>query len=906
MNSKNKPLITKRRLVGLLFAIVLITVLVTSGVSYVVLSNHSSTNLTLDVKIQPRDIKLYVGQTRLFSVVIYNGTSPYEAKWYSNGTFIGSGLSVEFGFEEPTDHTILSVTVMDSRGNIGFDSTYVYDPTATYITSGSFSDDYHYELTFVNSTHIQAKNGTTGTIDLESSNHSQVLQYAFDNSPQRYKNIFLGGGLFDLQYDVTYPDTCTIILQGEGSRYSRYGSLTTLIMGTVLYFNQSDFNDSGNTNWADGWTELYARDISFVFVGDGSSKGFWNAKTTLPQFDHVSLVLRGTYSGSNDILFGRGTGAVGRTVIWNDVIIDDGISGDNQRMVRLNFDSFIWEGGTLEAIATTGNTGHILVRLEATESARISTVSTYRDSGTREPIIWFLLTPIDGGEVPYVFEAFTFYEWSNGSDTTYHFDAESGTTVKVKLIGVVTESGSFKTDGNIVFVSGTTYSYLISTDGTTYYATNGTTDQIDIESTNHSFVFQSAIDGTPNGGIIQYKEGDFPIDYRVYVNQHTIKIRGAGLAFRGYTGGTEFDMGANGEIYVNSTDAQTWHEGFSISDIYFEGADSTKSAITFRSGISFNKFSSIYRCAFNGFETAGVPTIDLQNMELFRITDSRFDDTAFAHLYFNKDSYSAGNIYVTRNFFGLNNNNTYAIVMNQTNHLHSSDNQFYAVLTNLNASAFYADSMEYLYSDNDRCERVNFFKANPSGTVIEHVHIDQGSTFTTRTDTIIIDFTNVERSSVTDTEIRRGGSGGTTIGIYDRNYATLESKKNYFVGNRFRFGDSANWGGSGLAIDCANSTSIVKDNLGWNPQGLILTPTNGTFIVDANGWNTTAFANNTEYTCVQSPKSIYMQDGDTFDVYVNSQLVFDDVTQAQVYLVAGDTFEIEWVSALDILKTMGH
>jgi hypothetical protein len=55
-------------------------------------------------------------------------------------------------------------------------------------------------------------------------------------------------------------------------------------------------------------------------------------------------------------------------------------------------------------------------------------------------------------------------------------------------------------------------------------------------------------------------------------------------------------------------------------------------------------------------------------------------------------------------------------------------------------------------------------------------------------------------------------------------------------------------------------------------------------------------ANNTQYTCYQSPKSIYINGGTVSSVIVDGQTVFTQ-TNCMVTLQCGDTFKAIWSSA---------
>ena len=210
MNLKEKASITKSKLIALLLVLMLATAVLTSAFTYIVLSNPPNTNLALDIEIQPRDAKLVVGQIRKFWVIVHNGSSPYVAEWYSNGTSIGSGLTVDFSFSKRCAYTVLSVLVEDSRGNVGYDETRVYDPT--YITSGSFTDDYSYLISYKNSTHIQAKNGSTGSIQYSGTSFSTILQSCLDTGSGLF---FIRGGSYTVDDTILYTYNDTYI-QGEG------------------------------------------------------------------------------------------------------------------------------------------------------------------------------------------------------------------------------------------------------------------------------------------------------------------------------------------------------------------------------------------------------------------------------------------------------------------------------------------------------------------------------------------------------------------------------------------------------------------------------------------------------------------------------------------------------------------
>lgn len=112
------------------------------------------------------------------------------------------------------------------------------------------------------------------------------------------------------------------------------------------------------------------------------------------------------------------------------------------------------------------------------------------------------------------------------------------------------------------------YSYIISTDGTKYWATNGMTGLIDFQSTNFSSVFQSVISSLPAFNY-PFGGGSVFLTYGVYHTNNTLTVdRPLNLV-----GENRYDMacikadsGLTGRLF----DAEnTYH--LMISNLYFEG-----------------------------------------------------------------------------------------------------------------------------------------------------------------------------------------------------------------------------------------------------------------------------------------------------------------------------------------------
>ena len=123
---KNVDQRTVKRVGTIVFVVCLIMASMWGGY---MLAPQASAYDTLSVKIRPDGIKLYYGATETFYAQVENGTGPFKFAWYHNRTaFLGNSSYVEFSFPEPTNYTILTVTVTDINGVVGEGLTYIFDP----------------------------------------------------------------------------------------------------------------------------------------------------------------------------------------------------------------------------------------------------------------------------------------------------------------------------------------------------------------------------------------------------------------------------------------------------------------------------------------------------------------------------------------------------------------------------------------------------------------------------------------------------------------------------------------------------------------------------------------------------------------------------------------------------------
>lgn len=96
------------------------------------------------------------------------------------------------------------------------------------------------------------------------------------------------------------------------------------------------------------------------------------------------------------------------------------------------------------------------------------------------------------------------------------------------------------------------YSYMISTDGTKYWATNGTTGQIDFESTNFSSVFQSVIGALPTFVYPFTSAGSIFLKAGVYLTNNTLLVQNKPVTIVGENWGDltviRADVGLTGRL----------------------------------------------------------------------------------------------------------------------------------------------------------------------------------------------------------------------------------------------------------------------------------------------------------------------------------------------------------------------
>jgi len=515
---------------------------------------------------------------------------------------------------------ILILSQSGLSGYVGDVSTWYYTP----------SQESSYVIGLYNSTHYYLQNHTGYGLaayegyEYMSINASALFQYVFTSLSSTGGTIYVKQGLYELNYNVSYADGVTFTIIGEGSRINRY-TPTATAGSTILYFDRSNFIDAQHTTWNAGYTMMVLRNIAFVFDAGNddpaSGAGLWLGKVTLPDFDGVNILVKGNHTDNREILFGRATGATGRTAIWRNVVIDAQMyDGSYVTVARLNYDTFIWDGGSLWTDLSQATFDTRLIRLETTMGGRVAEVSVYRDDHCRIGA-YFWLTPDNWG-LPYKFENIAFYDNAGQyANITYHFTSSEGLVLIQARF--VSSSGALKLN-DVEIVSSQQSSIVVDTDGTNCWFTKDDGSQ-PYSSTNASALILSAFAASAGEGKILFKNGIYHLDSPLTISYAIFNIVLEGeswpedLASSSATWrGVVLEKDFNGDLLTITGPTQySLYAQFEIKNLGFssDGDVYTGACIV----VSNCSFFNIDKVRINRFENNG---IRITYSKAFRIRDS--------------------------------------------------------------------------------------------------------------------------------------------------------------------------------------------------------------------------------------------------------------------------------------------
>lgn len=233
-----------------LLGMILIIILVVGAFAYV--STHTGVQFpstqakldTLEVVVQPEDVKLAPKEVQDFYAYALNGTSPFTfyweyQLWYSDDdnterAYFSNTNSTPFAFKNVTKYAILFCTVTDAEGSKGYDTVIVYDPAAFTISSGFYPGAPSFTVGEEDDTYY-AKNAY-GAVSFTSTNASEVIQDTWDNMPQG-SSLLLKEGNYPLSVKLNFYSTdgnCRRTVEGEG-----WGTILTATssIDTVIDFS---------------------------------------------------------------------------------------------------------------------------------------------------------------------------------------------------------------------------------------------------------------------------------------------------------------------------------------------------------------------------------------------------------------------------------------------------------------------------------------------------------------------------------------------------------------------------------------------------------------------------------------------------------------------------------------------
>ena len=445
-----------------------------------------------------------------------------------------------------------------------------------------------------------------------------------------------------------------------------------------------------------------------------------------------------------------------------------------------------------------------------------------------------------------------------------------------------------------------TATYTIKTDGTDYWAVRDDGAML-WETTNATTLIDSSI----TSGDRVFRGGTYKLDGKITIDVDNI-------AFVGEEGeNVVFEMGANAYFSIEST--STLRDNIRFKNIFFDGNGTATKAITSENMPSGNRTQrlTIEHCTFKNWDATDALPIIIKNPELVTIRNNyiaTWGDISWTDgklIKFYTDEYNAGNIWVYDNELNLRSQNGTCILIEcsdasstmvnvelRGNHYYGggSWNGKYAVTAN--ASGNYIVGLKILDGRTEDMALYDAWGNNPIYTEII------GGTWQVSGNSTrpFIRFRweashyGTRNSYVQDAYFR---VTGTSVCIDDD--CTSDTLPNIIKDNVFYVTNSP-------TLISPSTRTIIEGNIGYNPYGNSTSCVSSSDLIDSNSGST--IANNTEYTCRNSPKNVFISGGTVLNVYVNADVVFTS-TNVTICLESGDTFEVEW-SSTPTIKVMAH
>jgi hypothetical protein len=471
-----------------------------------------------------------------------------------------------------------------------------------------------------------------------------------------------------------------------------------------------------------------------------------------------------------------------------------------------------------------------------------------------------------------------------GTDNVYIFNDVSEAQTAFSLLGqnpIIRFNIGYNTGYG---ADAQTASYIVYTDGTNYYAKNGTTGQIDQQSTNGINLLQYAVNNCPPDGSVYIQAGISLTSGTLVLNRTNVNLLTStsvgnvliyNLTLDSATGNLA-DMLIRG-LYFNNICFNC--PANIIQHIHFEDCkvmlDGTTDGIVFAGPINdAGEIHNIYftRCYFYD---GGQATASRHGF-----VSIGFNNTGNGQLYFEDCTYSAD--MMANSFLCCETNGLWSpdVLVRGCDFVESGTSSSYSLVLvktqsydnmGLGAARFSNNWIEL-----HRPTTVLQVESDPND-------LNLGCTF---------DHNDISLSGYDLVLIQNNNSnwGGSLSG----------------VPNEFVFQDNRifNWNEHvilGNAKEAGKFGVITRGNDGYNPLGNVANPISGLFLVDSGSGS---IQNSTQYTCWESDKYIYFMGGIITYVQVDGTNVATS-TDCMVFVPAGQTFKVVW-SSEPTIRVMGN
>jgi parallel beta-helix repeat protein len=433
---------------------------------------------SLAVQIEPFSVELANGDSQVFNANVLNGTAPYTYNWtyqlygvqkgefvvagaFSSPVYMGCDSSENFTLNYTCQDIIFTVHVTDFYGRVGWNQITVLDPTPP---NGPYylivpSSTWSYEVSQFSNGSYYSVNGSDWSVSAPSSNASAVINNAIGNCTYG-SEVFFNNATYYLSVPILVTKTVNIV--GANN------------MGVVFYNN-------ANTNMAS-------------FNVSASNVCFSNIEL-YGNIDNQGTTSYGIYgqSGANVMTIENCESMKHQYTVYlygsDNLIIGNEFGQDNNAVLT---GTIVYLGGSGNVVNDNKFYSATNIALEITGSSTYNTVDGNRISYSATGVYLqnCYNSTFEGNTILENTQQFFMYSTNTNNTVTGNTFLGSGTSTFVSGNYVYNNGG---------LASGSSFSFLVYTDGTNYYAQSGTTGSIVSSGTNAATVGNYALSNLPNG-----------------------------------------------------------------------------------------------------------------------------------------------------------------------------------------------------------------------------------------------------------------------------------------------------------------------------------------------------------------------------------------------------------------------